>query len=239
MNSSYGKTLLKEKPYKYTFFDNKKTMLEFIYRNYNYIMEVVPLSNNKKYKVKSVVPISDHFNACHIGVQILSMSKRIMNEVMCLAEDMSINIYYQDTDSMHIEDNKINLLSDAFRAKYNRELIGKGLGQFHVDFEAIKGIMPIAEETITLGKKAYIDKLKYVIDGKDVFKYHYRMKGVPQNVVLKKAHDEFGGDLMKLYRELFNGKSIDFDLLSCGIKFDMCSNMTVKSKTKFIRKIKF
>jgi len=31
------------------------------------------------------------------------MSKRIMNEVMCLAEDLGIEIYYTDTDSMHID----------------------------------------------------------------------------------------------------------------------------------------
>ena len=37
-----------------------------------------------------------------IGIQILSMSKRIMNEVMCLAEDLNIPIYYQDTDSAHL-----------------------------------------------------------------------------------------------------------------------------------------
>lgn len=31
------------------------------------------------------------------------MSKRITNEVMCLALDIGCHIYYQDTDSMHIE----------------------------------------------------------------------------------------------------------------------------------------
>ena len=38
----------------------------------------------------------------YIGVMILSISKRIMNEVICTAEDYGIEIYYQDTDSMHI-----------------------------------------------------------------------------------------------------------------------------------------
>ena len=36
------------------------------------------------------------------GVQILAMSKRIMNEEICLAEDLDIMIYYKDTDSIHI-----------------------------------------------------------------------------------------------------------------------------------------
>ena len=30
-----------------------------------------------------------------------------MNEVMTLAEDIDIHIYYQDTDSMHIPDDDI------------------------------------------------------------------------------------------------------------------------------------
>ena len=38
------------------------------------------------------------------------MSKRIMNEVMCLAEDLGLNIYYQDTDSMHINYEEVEIL---------------------------------------------------------------------------------------------------------------------------------
>lgn len=49
-----------------------------------------------------------------------------MNEVMCLAEDHGIEIYYQDTDSMHIAKDDIPKLSNIFMTKYNRELIGKG-----------------------------------------------------------------------------------------------------------------
>ena len=35
-------------------------------------------------------------------VQILSISKRIMNEVIYTVENIGIKIYYQDTDSIHI-----------------------------------------------------------------------------------------------------------------------------------------
>ena len=59
---------------------------------------------------------------------ILAMSKRIMNEVMTLAEDLKINVYYQDTDSLHIESDKLDELRTVFKSKYNRELIGKNLG---------------------------------------------------------------------------------------------------------------
>eukprot|EP00966_Prymnesium_polylepis_P310999 7185420-Prymnesium_polylepis.1 len=63
------------------------------------------------------------------------MRKVIMNEVMCLAEDIGADIEYTDTDSMHIDFDKVDDLADAFRVKYGRELIGEHLGQFHVDFE--------------------------------------------------------------------------------------------------------
>ena len=69
-----------------------------------------------------------------LGIHVLSMSKRIMNEVMCLAFDIGCHIYYQDTDSMHIEKNDLNMLATEFKKKYDRELIGTDLGQFHSDF---------------------------------------------------------------------------------------------------------
>ena len=63
------------------------------------------------------------------------MSKRIMNEVIYLAEDLGINVYYQDTDSIHIENDKIELLEREFKKKYGRNLRGGELDQFHPDFD--------------------------------------------------------------------------------------------------------
>ena len=83
-------------------------------------------------KIKSDI---NHFNYAHCGVEILSMSKGIMNEVMTLAEDEGLNIWYQDTDSMHINYEEVNLLACAFKAKYDRDLIGEEMSQFHIDFD--------------------------------------------------------------------------------------------------------
>ena len=58
-----------------------------------------------------------------------------MNEVMCLAEDIDIPIFYQDTDSMHLPEEDVPKLETAFMEKYGRQLNGKELGQFHPDFE--------------------------------------------------------------------------------------------------------
>lgn len=48
-----------------------------------------------------------------------------MNEVCCLAEDLGIEIYYTDTDSMHIEMEKLDILAKEFEKIYGRKLVGK------------------------------------------------------------------------------------------------------------------
>ena len=53
------------------------------------------------------------------------MSKRIMNEMMCLEENMGMQIYHQDTDSMHIPRDSVGLLANTFKNKFNRELTGR------------------------------------------------------------------------------------------------------------------
>ena len=76
--------------------------------NYNFIQSYVEVGD--KYYVKHIKSIIDHFNYAHCGVEILSMSKRIMNEVMCLAEDINLKMYYQDTDSIHISYDQVEIL---------------------------------------------------------------------------------------------------------------------------------
>ena len=88
---------------------------------------------NGQTRIESYKEIDTHFNRQHVACEVLSMSKVIMNEVMCLAEDIGADIEYTDTDSMHIDFDKVTPLADAFRLKYGRELIGKQLGQFHVE----------------------------------------------------------------------------------------------------------
>ena len=61
-----------------------------------------------------------HYNYCHCGVEIVSMSKRIMDEVMTLAEDLDWSIFCRDTDSMHINYDEVEILTKAFKAKYGR-----------------------------------------------------------------------------------------------------------------------
>ena len=240
MNSSYGKSYLKpiDSDSEYV---AAKDFDKYMDRNYNYIKEAVKLANGRYYKVKTLKPIDTHYNNVHVGVEILSMSKRIMYEVMTLAEDLDISMYYTDTDSIHIDSDKIGLLSSEFGKIYNRELIGKQMGQFHTDFDMDGAVGEIhAVESIFLGKKCYIDKLEAKDkDGNKIYDYHIRMKGVPEDSIIYKAEKEYDGDVVALYKDLYDGKELTFNLLAVRPKFELCKNMTIISKKVFNRKIKF
>lgn len=197
-----------------------------INKSYDINKNLVAIEVNKQ--------IDDFFSNTLIGVQILSMSKRIMNEVMCTAEDNNINIFYQDTDSMHIENDKISTLATVFKNKYGRELIGKELGQFHNDFDEIDNA--VSTESYFLGKKAYIDKLN---NDKNEEAYHYRMKGVDLKCIQLKAKKQFNDDIMNLYKHLYEGHGLKFDLTETKARFKMNKNRTVSNITDFTRRVKF
>lgn len=242
MNSSYGKTIQKAIADELKFVSNHE-LDNFIDKHYNRISCYEELYGGsdeyKKYKVKLEKGINEHFNNAHCGVEVLAMSKRIMNEVMCLAEDNKLNIYYQDTDSMHIKQKDIAILAKKFEDTYNRELIGKGMGQFHTDFDSdiLQGDIH-AVECLFLGKKCYIDKLVGDKDG--VYDYHIRMKGVPNGSIKYKAKTE-GRDVLDIYKSLYKGNREEFDLCCGGDKvcFEYNANFTISTKLKFTRELKF
>ncbi len=249
MNSCYGKLILKDTGKIIKYITGKNEAMKYICKNYEYVNYYVKIDDCEKYKVEEIKVVDDHFNAPHLGGSILSMSKRVMNEVMCLAESMGIKIYYQDTDSMHIELGQIKKLEEAYKSLYNRDLIGSNLGQFESDFEIIdengkkmkpdKGTKIISIEAVFLGKKCYIDKLEIIINGEKEHHYHFRMKGVNSDTVEKYAKDHFNGDLMELYKHLYEGKSIKFNLLDTKVCFQKNKNMTIQNKDEFFREISF
>ena len=58
-----------------------------------------------------------------------------MNEVMWLAEALDVKIFYQDTDSMHINYDEVEILTKGFKAKSGRDLVGKKMRRFYIGFE--------------------------------------------------------------------------------------------------------
>ena len=210
MNSGYGKSIMKPVETESKFFDDDESYMRFLDRHYNWITTYVKFG--QKTKANLVKPLIDHFNRCHIGTTILSTSKRIMNEVMCLAEDNGLDMFYQDTDSIHIRDKDIKVLSDKFRAVYGRELIGKSLGQFHSDFDIDGAENVYATRSIFLGKKCYIDELVGEKDGKMITDYHIRMKGIPNKVIQYHTVKYGYSNPFEMYQDMYNGKEIVFDL---------------------------
>ena len=70
-------------------------------------------------------------------------------------------------------------------------------------------------ESFFLGKKIYADRLK---DDKDNEGIHYRMKGIPLRAVVAKAKEKkYGGDIMKIYEDLFEGNPVTF-IIQCSFK---------------------
>ena len=68
-------------------------------------------------------------------------------------------------------------------------------------------------ESIFLGKKSYIDRLR---DDEGNEAFHIRLKGIPSKCIQAKTAEAYGGDPMKLYTDLFEGKEVEFDLESGG-----------------------
>jgi hypothetical protein len=244
MNSGYGKSIMKPVETESRFFDTYESEDKFnvfLSRNYNWITSFVKFGN--KIKVNTVKTLIDHFNIAQVGVCILSNSKRIMNEVMCLAEDNDIDLYYQDTDSIHLKNEHISVLSYAFKQTYGRELIGKGLGQFHSDFDLPGCSNVVATKSIFLGKKSYIDKLEGTnAKGEKETGFHIRMKGIPEKCIhYVVEHSEKYNDVMDLYMDLYNGNEVAFDLTNGGSKanFKFNKNYTINTLSMFTRSVKF
>ena len=97
----YGKTIIR--PIEtYTIMKCSRNDFEkYISLNYNRIDSVLEVHG--RYYIKKVKSVMSHFNYVHCGVVILSMSKRLMNKVFSCADDCSIELYYQDTGSIHLD----------------------------------------------------------------------------------------------------------------------------------------
>ena len=242
INSAYGKTMLKPIDVESKIV-RKVKFQEYLSYKHNFIKDIIEIGDN--FIVSSIKPIQKHFNNVYAGVEILSMSKRIMNEVMCLAEDKQFDIFYQDTDSMHIYQDQVKTLEDAFRLKYGRELNGKGMGQFHVDFDLNGADNIVATKSIFLGKKCYLDMLQGTDqEGNIIRGEHSRMKGIPEDAI-KHYCKSYDTTIYELYQELYDNDILpderSFDLLLGNTKFKPQCNKdySISNMNTFTRKVDF
>jgi hypothetical protein len=229
MNSAYGKTLLKpfETEDKYV---KMKEHLDWVSNNYNWIKdgELLPCKAYWKYNIYK--EIDNHFNIAHAGIEVLSTSKRIMNEMVCLVSDLEIDMYYTDTDSTHIDNSKLSLLEEEYRKLYGKELLGNNMGQFNSDFDSdILDGEVLAKNSIFLGKKCYIDELVGTESGENV-DYHIRLKGVPNQAILHYC-EKNNLTPYQLYQKLYMCEKIEFDMCCSNKKvmFKFHNNNTITS----------
>jgi len=238
MNSVYGKCTLKPRKYEKQFVNSKDDLMKLVHRQFAVLDSATPIKDCNKYLVKLKNDIDNDSNLCHIGSLILDWSKRIMNRVMCLAEDLGLIVLYQDTDSMHLNYADVPKLQREYKRLYGTELIGKYMGQFHSDFSVPKelaeeGYEPRAIETIIVGKKAYYDLIQCNSKGDTC--EHFRLKGISDHAVRIKAQ-EMNCSIRDIYFKLYNGEEITFDLAKGKPNFKKNNDLTISTNDTFIRK---
>jgi hypothetical protein len=117
---------------------------------------------------------------------------------------------------MHLKNEDITKLEELFFNKYNRQIRGENMGQFHSDFKiegSKKGVEVVAVKSLFLGKKSYIDKLESLNEaGETITGYHMRMKGISESAIKYAVEKDFNGDYFKLYEHLASGAGYEFIL---------------------------
>ena len=127
LSSLYGKSL--QNAQQFTIKQVQKDNLnEFISTNGNWIYE---MSKGRKgvYTVKLIKSLNLTFNLPQFGVQVLSESRRRMNDIINYCDDHNIPIYSIKTDSFTIPNERFN----DFEQKYK---LGHDLGMFKCEYEA-------------------------------------------------------------------------------------------------------
>jgi len=233
MNSIYGKTGQRIGEIKTVFISNDKKD-KYIYDHFGTVAEI----ESTQFNTKITQRICDNgFSLNYVAGSILSMSKRIMNEVFSVMEENKQPVYYTDTDSIHMLQKDVATLGESYKTKYNRELIGKNLGQFHTDFDmdGASGVFSIKH--IPIGTKTYLD----VLQGKDndgniIQDTHIRIKGITKAGIeheLARRGENRIDSAIGLFRDLKNGVKVEFLLnpTDHNVSFEFTSKGVSTRKT--------
>ena len=101
-----------------------------------------------------------------------------------MSNDCGVKIYYQDTDSIHLNYDDVDKIVNRYKENYNQDLVGQGLGNFHVDFSMDGAVSEIyGNDSYFLGKKTYSDMLEPTNKDNSLFNdEHIRMRGVSDSM---------------------------------------------------------
>jgi hypothetical protein len=247
LNSAYGKTIMKKANTQCKVV-RAKGFEKYVYMNFNTIKKYRRMNDNN-YEVTSITADTSS-NRGHIGCAILSMSKRIMNEVFNVAENLKCPIYYTDTDSLHCNLEDVPKIEDEYQRVYGKQLNGKQLEQFHTDFDLEGATSEIyANKSIFLGKKSYIDMLESKDANGDVITgSHIRLKGITAEGLedaAKRYTNDHTTDYFALFSDLAQGREVRFILNPYNedknhkkVLFEYKAG-TVSTRQEFVRAVSF
>ena len=131
--SIYGSNLIKEHLTEVKFFNDIDKFDTYVMNNYNHIKQSSKIRNSGKIRCEVYKKTNTHFNTVHIGCEILSNSKKLMNNVFSICNDNEVPVHYQDTDSLYLNKKDIKIISDEFIKRHERDFIGEQMGQFGPD----------------------------------------------------------------------------------------------------------
>ena len=182
-----------------------------------------------------------HFNYVHARIEISSMSKRIMNKVFEVANKCGVKTHYQDADSIHLNYDDVDKTFERHKDKYGQDLVGQGLGNFHVDLPPLcKDNEVYGIENYFLGKRTYLDMLEPTNEDNNIINgEHIRMRRIPAACIKYYAEQKITA--LDMYNKLNEGEAITFDLTNGLTKF-VCKNNkdhTISNVTTFTRTTKY
>jgi hypothetical protein len=238
MNSIYGKTGQRIGETK-TIFKSNEQADKYIYDHFGTISLIEKNDFNTKITERIC---DDSFSLNYVACSILSMSKRIMNEVFSVMDDNKQPVYYTDTDSIHMLQKDVDMLGEKYKEKYGRELIGDNLGQFHTDFK-MKGCKNIFSiKHIPISTKTYLDILQGTNKkGETVYGTHIRIKAITKAGIdfeLMSRGPDRVESAISLFRDLKDEKEVCFYLnpTDHNVRFEFNSSGVSTRKTKsFVR----
>lgn len=251
LNSAYGKTITRASNTRVSYIPKTKNGVAknwqlSISNAFNVIQKYREVGVNQvevsKYELDKSSNISKY------GSMILAASKHIMNEVFDLMSVNEMPIYYTDTDSFVMRKSDRIPLAVKFREKFDRNLIGKELGNFHSDFSFKLDGRDVDPELVTsiefipAGRKLYLHHLVATVDGKTHHSLQFKAKGCTVEGMWDAAGRIAPGDagMIELYRRLTYGEKIKITLNPVGkkVKFVYSKDNSVSTPdVRFVREI--
>lgn len=214
MNSAYGRTILKESPYKKEYKrlcteEDREAFKRYLNENFYYMKpEVQKIGNFIKVQKRNLAENPTGYP--HVGSHILEVSKFLMNKMFNNIYSSGLDVYYTDTDSIHVQ---------AKSLQHVGNMIGEDMTKFHSDFSEvgfraasslniISGVGAktpglFAIRSIFVMKKCYYDKI-FCIDNstnKYALVEHKRVKGISAKFMNEER-----------YERLLRGESMECDL---------------------------